>query len=126
MTRRYAAHRGYETPGRRFAAPLLLLALLLSALPAAAQDARIRDRAIGGQGGQTVQSVADLLRRFDVEVPAEMLRTRNVAAVLVTAEVLPYLWAGGRFEIHGVAAPRALPGAEPASGPLPAAERPDS
>lgn len=59
------------------------------------------DRAQGGQnGGQTVQSVANLLRRFDVEVPPEMLRLRNVAAVLVTAETSPYLRPGGRFEVH--------------------------
>jgi flagellar P-ring protein precursor FlgI len=59
------------------------------------------DRSSGGQsGGPTVQSVANLLRRFDVEVPTEVLRTRNVAAVLVTAEVSPYLRPGGRFEIH--------------------------
>ena len=59
------------------------------------------DRGAGGQSsGQTVQSIANLLRRFDVNVPAELLRTRNVAAVLVTAEVSPYLRAGGRFEVH--------------------------
>lgn len=59
------------------------------------------DRATGGRGsGQTVHSVANLLRRFDVEVPAELLRTRNVAAVLVTAEVSPYLRSGGRFPVH--------------------------
>jgi len=59
------------------------------------------DRGAGGQSsGQTVQSVANLLRRFDVNVPAELLRTRNVAAVLVTAEVSPYLRAGGRFAVH--------------------------
>ena len=59
------------------------------------------DRVQGGQSsGQTVQSVANLLRRFDVEVPPEMLRLRNVAAVLVTAEVSPYLRPGGRFEVH--------------------------
>lgn len=59
------------------------------------------DRNVGGrQGGMTVQSVANLLRRFNVEIPAEVLRTRNVAAVLVTAEVSPYLRAGGRFEVH--------------------------
>lgn len=59
------------------------------------------DRAVGGSsGGQTVQSVANLLRRFDVDVPNEVLRTRNVAAVLVTAEVSPYLRAGGTFEVH--------------------------
>lgn len=58
------------------------------------------DRAIGGSaGGHTVQSVANLLRRFEIEVPAQVLRTRNVAAVLVTAEISPYLRPGGRFEI---------------------------
>jgi flagellar P-ring protein precursor FlgI len=59
------------------------------------------DRAIGGQSaGQTVQSVVNLLRRFDIEVPPDLMRMRNVAAVLVTAEVSPYLRSGGRFEIH--------------------------
>lgn len=59
------------------------------------------DRAIGGQsGGQTVQSVVNILRRFNVEVPAELLRMRNVAAVLVTAEVSPFLRSSGRFEVH--------------------------
>lgn len=59
------------------------------------------DRVIGGfSSGHTVRSVANLLRRFDVEVPEQVLRTRNVAAVLVTAEVSPYLRPGGRFEIH--------------------------
>mgnify|MGYP000514654703 CR=1 FL=1 len=44
------------------------------------------DRAIGGQtGGPTVQSVINILRRFNVEVPADLIRMRNVAAVLVTA-----------------------------------------
>jgi flagellar P-ring protein FlgI len=59
------------------------------------------DRTMGGRNsGHTVQSVANLLQRFDVEVPVEALRTRNVAAVLVTAEISPYLRAGGRFEVH--------------------------
>jgi len=59
------------------------------------------DRTIASySGGQTVLSVVNLLRRFDVEVPPELLRTRNVAAVLVTAEVSPYLRAGGRFEVQ--------------------------
>ena len=59
------------------------------------------DRVIGGfSSGHTVRSVANLLRRFDVEVPEQLLRTRNVAAVLVTAEASPYLRAGGRFQVH--------------------------
>lgn len=59
------------------------------------------DRAIGAFGARhTVQSVVNLLRNFGVEIPPEVLRTRNVAAVLVTAETSPYLRPGGRFEVH--------------------------
>lgn len=58
------------------------------------------DRAMAGRGmGQTVLSIANLLRRFQVEVPAEVLQPRNVAAVMVTAEVSPFLRAGGRFDV---------------------------
>lgn len=59
------------------------------------------DRSSGGkQGGMTVNSVVNLLRRFGIQLPVEALKMRNVAAVLVTAEVSPYLRPGGRFEIH--------------------------
>lgn len=59
------------------------------------------DRSGGGKlGGMTVNSVVNLLRRFGVTIPVEALKTRNIAAVLVTAEVSPYLRPGGRFEIH--------------------------
>lgn len=59
------------------------------------------DRAIGGQtAGQTVQGVISILRRFNIEVPADLIRMRNVAAVLVTAEVSPFLRASGRFEVQ--------------------------
>lgn len=107
----------------------LVLVLVAFAVPsaAAAQDVRIRDlthaerdvpvrlvgyglvvglegtgdRVMGGYGsGHTVRSIVNLLRNFNVEVPERMLRTRNVAAVLVTAEASPYLRAGGRFEVH--------------------------
>jgi flagellar P-ring protein precursor FlgI len=113
---------------RRIIAALIgaLAAFLLSSTTTYAQSARVRDltitdgstpvrllgygivvgldgtgdRGLGGRnGGQTVQSVANLLRRFNIEIPAEALRTRNAAAVLVTAEVSPYLRAGGRFDV---------------------------
>ncbi|NNM34631.1 MAG: flagellar basal body P-ring protein FlgI [Gemmatimonadetes bacterium] len=59
------------------------------------------DRVIGGfSAGHTVRSVANLLRNFGVEVPENLLRTRNVAAVLVNAEISPYLRPGGRFPIQ--------------------------
>lgn len=114
-------------PSRKLFYALLAASVLLLPTLARAQDVKIRDlttaegalpvrligyglvtgldgtgdRAIGGQsGGQTVQSVVNMLRRFNIDVPAEVLRMRNVAAVLVTAEVSPYLRAGGRFEIN--------------------------
>lgn len=59
------------------------------------------DRSGGGkQGGMTVNSVMNLLKRFGIQVPVEALKMKNVAAVLVTAEVSPYLRPGGKFEIH--------------------------
>lgn len=59
------------------------------------------DRVIGGfSAGHTVRSVANLLRNFGIEVPENVLRTRNVAAVLVSAEVSPYLRPGGRFPLQ--------------------------
>ncbi|MEO7085029.1 MAG: flagellar basal body P-ring protein FlgI [Gemmatimonadaceae bacterium] len=59
------------------------------------------DRSSGGRaGGMTVNSVMNLLRRFGIQLPVEAMKTRNAAAVLVTAEVSPYLRPGGRFEVH--------------------------
>jgi flagellar P-ring protein precursor FlgI len=60
------------------------------------------DRSFGTLAGSTftVRSIVNLLRRFNIEVPAQQLRPRNVAAVLVTAELSPYLRAGGRFEVQ--------------------------
>ncbi len=58
------------------------------------------DRATGRGSMETVQSVANILRRFNVQVPPDWLNTRNVAAVLVTAEVSPYLRPGGRFDVQ--------------------------
>ncbi len=60
------------------------------------------DRSYGSATGgtQTVRSIANALRRFGLEVPAERLRPRNVAAVIVTAEASAFLRAGGRFEVQ--------------------------
>jgi flagellar P-ring protein FlgI len=60
------------------------------------------DRSFGGFNGatMTVRSITNLLRRFNIEVPPDQMRLRNVAAVLVTAEVSPYLRSGGRFEVQ--------------------------
>jgi len=118
---RDAARRGF------LVGSLAALIMLLTAVMVSGQETRIRDltvsggdipvrlvgyglvvgldgtgdRVIGGfSAGHTVASVANLLRRFNIEVPENMLRTRNVAAVLVTAETSPYLRPGGRFDVH--------------------------
>ncbi len=126
---RRGGRRGRRADSASRIAPAFLLAALLVALhagPARGQEVRIGDLTIqetavpvrlvgyglvvgldgtgdrpagGSSGGHTVQSVANLLRRFEIDVPASVLRMRNVAAVLVTAEVSPYLRPGGRFEV---------------------------
>lgn len=60
------------------------------------------DRSFGTstQSNPTVHSIVNLLRRFQIEIPVERIRIRNVAAVLVTAEISPYLRSGGRFEVQ--------------------------
>jgi flagellar P-ring protein FlgI len=117
----------YTARASRGMAAAVLLLLLLPTAASAQNDVKIRDltmaegalpvrlvgyglavgldntgdRAIGGQtGGPTVQSVINILRRFNIEVPPDLVRMRNVAAVLVTAEVSPFLRAGGRFEVQ--------------------------
>ena len=59
------------------------------------------DRSFGSTSGsvQTVRSVTNLLRRFNIEIPGDRLRLRNVAAVLVTAELSPYTRPGTHFEV---------------------------
>jgi flagellar P-ring protein precursor FlgI len=47
----------------------------------------------------TLQSVTSMLKRFGVTVPAAELRTRNVAAVVVTATVPPFAKEGGLLDV---------------------------
>jgi len=47
----------------------------------------------------TVQSISNMLERFGITVPREDLRTRNVAAVMVTAQIPPFSHVGSRFDV---------------------------
>lgn len=47
----------------------------------------------------TVQSITSMLKRFGITVPQDNLRTRNVAAVMVTATLDGYLKPGARFDV---------------------------
>ncbi len=61
---------------------------------------RTGDRTISSRGSVfTVQSIANMLENFGITVDAERLRTRNVAAVMVTATVSPYHAPGSDIDI---------------------------
>src|ERR1051325_7232709 len=44
----------------------------------------------------TVQSIANALQRFGISVPASALQSKNVAAVMVTADIPAFLKPGAR------------------------------
>lgn len=54
----------------------------------------------GTQADFTVQSIANLLRRNGVAVPQNRIRVRNVAAVMVTAELPPFARPGQTIDIQ--------------------------
>ena len=61
---------------------------------------RSGDRSLSSQSASfTVQSVANMLENFGITVDAEQLRTRNVAAVMVTARLSPYQSPGSRIDV---------------------------
>ena len=53
-----------------------------------------------GKGTQfTIQSVANMLGRMGIRVSADQMRTKNVAAVIVTAELPPFASVGDRLDV---------------------------
>ncbi|SHG13934.1 flagellar P-ring protein precursor FlgI [Fodinibius roseus] len=61
---------------------------------------RSGDRTISRRGAEfTVQSIANMLDNFGIRVDPERLRTRNVAAVMVTAVIGPYHGKGSDIDI---------------------------
>lgn len=61
---------------------------------------RTGDRTISRRGAQfTVQSIANMLENFGISVDPSRLRTRNVAAVMVTAEMGAYNAEGSEVDI---------------------------
>lgn len=47
----------------------------------------------------TVQSIANALNRFGVNVPANAIKSENVAAVMVTADIPPFAKPGSRLDV---------------------------
>lgn len=59
---------------------------------------------IAGDGDKnlafTVQSIANVLQWFDVTVPAQTLQSKNVAAVIVTADLSAFAKPGSRLDVQ--------------------------
>lgn len=53
----------------------------------------------GSRTAFTVQSVANMLKKMGVEVPADKMRLRNVAAVMVTAELPAFVKPGRKIDV---------------------------
>ncbi len=51
-----------------------------------------------GKVTQTIQSIANALQRFGINVPAEDIKSGNVAAVMVTADIAASLRSGSRID----------------------------
>ncbi|HEX9785063.1 MAG TPA: flagellar basal body P-ring protein FlgI [Opitutaceae bacterium] len=47
----------------------------------------------------TVQSIANALQRFGINVSASLVKSKNVAAVMITAEIPPFLKPGQRIDV---------------------------
>jgi len=61
---------------------------------------RTGDRTLSRRGAQfTVQSVANMLKNFGIKIDPEQLRTRNVAAVMVTGVIGPYNASGSEIDV---------------------------
>ena len=59
------------------------------------------DRVTGrGRSGHTIQSISNMLEHFGITVPYGELQTRNVAAVMVTAESPEYGIKGAKFDVN--------------------------
>lgn len=58
------------------------------------------DRSSGASGAIfTVQSITNMLEKFGITVPVDRLRVRNVAAVMTTADIDPFVSPGSRIDV---------------------------
>lgn len=48
----------------------------------------------------TIQSISSMLKRFGITIPQQDIKTRNVAAVMVTATISNFLKPGSKFDVN--------------------------
>jgi flagellar P-ring protein precursor FlgI len=107
-----------QFPGKNF----LAVVLFLFAFPIFAGDVRLRDLVmvagardnqlvgyglvvgLAGDGDKdpvyTQQTIANMLRRYGVNVPATTLSAKNVAVVMVTADIPAFVKEGARIDVQ--------------------------
>lgn len=98
---------------------LTLLATLVAAAPLGASRIKDMTSMQGGRENQlvgygivvglagvgdsrlnfTIQSIANSLKRFGITVPADKVKSDNVAAVMVTADIAPFIRPGSRIDV---------------------------
>ena len=68
----------------------------------------------------TLQAVANMLERFGLTLPPSALTSKNIAAVVVTADIPPFVRSGSRIDVHvsAMGDARSLHGAVLARTPL--------
>jgi flagellar P-ring protein precursor FlgI len=101
---------------------LLALLALAAATLARADGSRLKDLAVveGGRDNQlvgygivvglagdgdknseaTLRSIANALQRFGISIPSSLLKSSNAAAVMITADIGPFLKPGTRIDIN--------------------------
>lgn len=121
-----AAEKRSGSPSRRFTvSPFLLIVaaiLLASSFPALAAGVRLRDlvmvagardnqlvgyglvAGLAGEGDKdpiyTKQTIANMLQRYGINIPASALSAKNVAVVMVTADIPAFLKPGARIDVQ--------------------------
>ena len=100
----------------------LLLGLTLASAWTRAEGSRLKDLTVveGGRDNQlvgygivvglagdgdknseaTLRSIANALQRFGISIPASTLKSSNAAAVMVTADIGPFLKPGARIDVN--------------------------
>ena len=113
--------RGYRCAFNLFFASLLLALIGTPIAAQAADGTRIKDLTfvegsrdnqlvgyglvvgLSGTGDSTltytIQSISNTLQRFGIAVPADAVQATNVAAVMITAEIGPFIREGGRIDV---------------------------
>jgi len=100
----------------------ILIAVLIAAIPAEAWSVRLKDIAgfegvrpnqilgyglvvgLNGTGDKsgttfTTQTLVNMLKRKGIQVPASKVRVKNVAAVMVTADLPPFIKPGAKIDV---------------------------